>query len=288
MHYKPIANTARKYDPAARMVLLGGLGVVLIYVLGYLSLRFRLSLLGVDTGLSELDSRYLFSGLQFLTFFVTTTPLAFVLFLLLLWVGRRLRLASLDRPDRSMAVGIAIAIGLIQLVTRKCLLLSNVLLQSGHLPAPEWIRALLCDREGWLQSLYFTALIAVTFGLAWLWFAANRSGAGGASPLLKWILGSLILVQFVLLPVNFGILVVNHDMPRVATLDGRTALEPGVQAWRIWDSSDSVTFFVLRREPDGTCQHSLRTLAKKDISSTEIIRYDPLCDLFCDAKRATR
>jgi hypothetical protein len=287
MHVSPNANTARKYDSAVRAVLWSGLGAALIYVLGYLSLRYHLSLLGVDTGLSELDSRYLFSGLQALMYFITTTPLAFVLFLMLLWAARRLRWLFVDRPNGLMVVGIAIATALIQLVMRKCFLLSDMLLRSDQPLTPKWIKVLLCGKESELQTLYFTALLALTFGLAQLWLTASRS-TSTPSPLLKWILASLLLVQSLLLPVNFGMLVANHDTPRVATLDGRTALEPDVKAWRIWDSSESVTYFVLRREPDGSCQRWLRTLAKKDISSTEIIRYDPLCDLICDAKRAAQ
>jgi hypothetical protein len=281
------AKTDKKQDFAARWALFTSLGSFLVYLFGYLVLRFHLSVLGVDTGLSVLDSRYFFAGAQFLVYLLTSVPLALVLFFVVRWIARRLRPAFLDRPDRMLVSGVVVSIVLIQVVTRQCLPLTNVLLSRDSLSAPAWIQAILFDGRNILQPLYFIVLVAVTLCITWLWLAANRH-AIKPSPLLNGILACLVFIQMLLLPVNFGILIANQDTPRVTTMNGKDMLPPEVQAWRVWEGADSVTFFVRRWERGEETPRTLLTLDKKSISRTEIFRYDKLRNLLADQKNPSR
>ena len=68
-------------------------GSFLLYVVGYLALRFHLTAMGVATDLAVLDERYLFTGARFLVYTVSSVPniVLVVLPFALLWaVLRRL------------------------------------------------------------------------------------------------------------------------------------------------------------------------------------------------------
>ena len=50
------------------------LGSFALYVLGYLTLRFHLTALGIGADLSVLDERYLFTGARFLIYLISSVP----------------------------------------------------------------------------------------------------------------------------------------------------------------------------------------------------------------------
>jgi hypothetical protein len=50
-------------------------GSFLLYVAGYLSLRFHLTALGIGTDLAVLDERYLFTGARFFVYLVSSVPI---------------------------------------------------------------------------------------------------------------------------------------------------------------------------------------------------------------------
>jgi hypothetical protein len=69
-------------DLNQRIKALGGdwtkytvVGSFLLYVLGYLTLRFHLTAIGVGTDLAVLDERYLFSGARFLVYLGSSVPI---------------------------------------------------------------------------------------------------------------------------------------------------------------------------------------------------------------------
>src|SRR5437764_2374474 len=74
-----------------RWALFTAIGSFILYLFGYLSLRFHLSVLGVDIGLSVLDERYLFAGAQFLVYLLTSFPIALIFLLIARWLLRWLR-----------------------------------------------------------------------------------------------------------------------------------------------------------------------------------------------------
>jgi hypothetical protein len=244
-----------------------------------------------------LDERYLFAGAQFLVYLVTALPVALVFLFIARCVLQRLRRvlqrlrwllqcmrwllrifcpAILGSPERIIISCIVSSIILIQFVERQCLPFTNLLL--GGLPEPGWVQKLLLDKEGALQALYFSALLACILGFAWLLIVASGRKIGSWSA-ASWVLASLVVIQFLLLPVTFGILIENQTVPRVTTMDGKEQLKSNVQAWRVWEGKDSVTFFVRRWDQTKETQKSLLTISKEDIEKTEISGNDRLLNL---------
>ena len=71
---------------AERIKLIGGswtaymaVGSFVLYVLGYLALRFHLTALGIGTDLAVLDERYLFTGARFLVYVAASMTSAVLL-----------------------------------------------------------------------------------------------------------------------------------------------------------------------------------------------------------------
>jgi hypothetical protein len=265
-------ESAKEKKADGRWALFTGIGSFVLYLFGYLSLRFHLSVLGVDTGLSVLDERYLFAGAQFLVYLLTSAPVALILVFAARWVLRRVRLAFLRRAETMVVSGVVVSIVAIQFVMRQCLPFTNLLLRRD-LPPPGWVQALLLDDTGALQSLYFSALLAWVLGLAWLLVEGARQQAW-PWPAPNWILASVVSIQFLLLPVNFGVLIADQDVPRVTTMDGKEDLKSNVQAWRVWEGKESTTFFVRRWDKDHETSRTLVSLDKESIKKTEIAGYD--------------
>jgi hypothetical protein len=267
--------------PEGRWAVLTALGSFVLYLFGYLSLRFHLSTFGVATDLAVLDERYLFAGAQFLVYFLCSIPIVLLFALPFYWLLRRLPSAVIKRwlstPNRLLIAGVVISVVLIQFIARQCLLFANNLLLREHLPQPDWFGFLLLDEGGGLQSLYFSGLAAFVFGLAIVLWIANHQPER-PSPFWNGLLALLILIQFLMLPVTFGILVADKDVPRVTTLNGKERLEPNEEAWRIWEGSDGVTFFV-RTWEKGSSTKRLVTLDKKKIEKTEISGYERILRL---------
>jgi hypothetical protein len=135
------------------------------------------------------------------------------------------------------------------------------------------MRALLLDKTDGLVSLYFAGLVTssiVTFGL----FLALRKKdiQTGFSRFLRGLLGFLVAVQFLLLPVNYGILITDKVMPRVEGL-GERRLAVTQTAWIVWEGKEGMTYLV-RTVEFGKEQKSLVTLPQKDVKETRIIGFD--------------
>lgn len=271
------------------------LGSFTLYVLGYLSLRFHLTALGIGTDLAVLDERYLFTGARFFVYLVSTVPTV-ILFLIVLAAifylpyrillprSLRTRIASVAaerwaRLARARArllacVGIVLSVLLIQLVMRQCFFLSNLLI-AERLSGPLWLQSLILDKTGTFRALYFAGLVggvALTGALLW----GPRTAQGDPSPgsFLLRILAFLFCVQILFLPVNYGVLIVDKTLPKVRDLGGE-ALQPGREVWLAWEGEQGFTYFV-RDPPERGGQRSLVTLLRKDITRIEIIGYDAI------------
>jgi hypothetical protein len=276
------------------------LGSVVLYLLGYLSLRFHLTTLGVGTDLSILDERYLFAGAKFLVYLVSSVPNAAVVGLLLLLLGAFLSLpyrllphtfrtqvrskvgdwwACLLTwwcvPTRMALTGIVLAIVLIQFVMRQCFVFSNLLL-APRLPEPAWLRTLLLTETDSLRSLFFAGLVAGTALTGGLYVVIRRQRRHTPwSRILLGFLAFLVAVQCLLLPVNYGILIADKTMPRVATLGGIEALGVSSEAWLVWEGKEGVTYLV-RGKDGGKEVRKLVTLLRSDVKKTEMTAYDPI------------
>ncbi|SEM18447.1 hypothetical protein SAMN04489760_10637 [Syntrophus gentianae] len=272
------------------------LGSFLLYALGYLTLRFHLTALGVGTDLTVLDERYLFAGANFLIYFVSAVPIVLLLLivpaalgflpyrLLPLRIRSKIQIAGssfwqwITSPGTGRVVftlaGIVFSVIVIQFFMRQCFLFSNLLLCDG-LPDPAWLRTLLLDDKDGLRSLYFAGLLAasaVPLGISLI--LGKKEQPAGFSQFLQALLGLLTAIQFLMLPVNYGILIMDRVMPRVESM-GEQKLSQGQTAWLVWEGKEGMTY-LLRTIADNGEQKALVTLPRKDVKETRIIAYDPI------------
>jgi len=257
------------------------LGSFVLYLCGYLSLRFHLMALGVTSDLAVLDERYLFAGARFLVYLAAAIPnlvlvlLPVVLLALLLAMLARRRLARLRAwwlaPHRLAWLGVLWTLGWIQLVMRQCWALSNLLfikaLPEDMLP---WVRQVLLDEGS--QPFYFMALIGAcavsALLLRLLWAVEAPSPALGLG---RGLLSLLVAIQLLMLPVNYGMLVLDQSLPRVAAA-GPRALLAGESAWLVWEGKEAVSFLVLAA--DG--RRSLLSVERKQVPTIEVIGVDAI------------
>src|SRR2546426_305033 len=228
-------------------------GSFLLYLVGYLTLRFQLSTYGVVTDLDAFDEKYLFAGSRFLVYFVASVPNVLLIMMVALAVAylpyrlvpasAKARLtqwgaAWIAPPERVALLGTALTLAMIQFVLRKCFVFGNLLL-APQLPEDEWINAILLGNPA-DRSLYFSGLV-----------------------------GGTLLTGGVLLLVNYGILIASQDLPRVSEL-GDAKLAAGDQNWLVWEGKAAVTY-LSRVARDG--RRSLITIPRKEPRIT-IVAYD--------------
>ena len=162
--------------------------------------------------------------------------------------------------------GIIFSLLMIQLVMRQCFLIGNLLLANDLSPAPSWLVSLLVDDTYVL--LFFSVLVAAcALPIAIL----ILSRAEAVSPVKRGVLAFLAAVQVLLLAVNYGYLVVDKTLPRVAAI-GDAALPPGTDAWLVWEGEQGVTFLTR----DATRRRALITVPKAKIERMEVIGFDPI------------
>lgn len=272
---------------AGKWTAYAALGSSLLYLLGYLTLRFQLSTYGVATNLDIFDEKYLFAGCRFMVYLVSSVPNILVIVLVLAAIGyvpyRLVPISVKDRlkrwvsdwcaaPLRLPLLGVVFGVALIQFALRKCFTFGNVLLRK-ELP-DEWITSVLLASDGKL-SLYFSGLVAGTLltALVLLYIVHYRTATTSASQFFVGILVFLVAVEFLLLPVNYGVLISTQQLPRVAGLSSDDKAAAEQRDWLVWDSKDAITYFVR----DSRDQRMLVTIPRKD-ARVEIVDYN---DIFC-------
>jgi hypothetical protein len=259
-------------------------GSFLLYVVGYLALRFHLTAIGVGTDLAVLDERYLLEGARFLVYLVSSVPV--VVFLLLLasvavapvWAVRRAlpetarrRIAGrMMHPVGLTLFGILFTEFVIQFVMRQCFFFHDLLLADALPSEPAWLARLLLDDR--FMPLYFSAMMLACAVPIAILAALRRVPAEGPLAFARVLLAFLVAVQVLMLPVNYGVLIVDNVLPRVAAL-GETALGAGDEAWLVWEGKDGVTFLVRHEERK---RRTLLTLARSDVKRIEILGFDPI------------
>ena len=264
-------------------------GSFLLYVLGYLALRFHLTALGVSTDLAVLDERYLFTGARFLVYLAAALP-SVVLILLLLgaavylpyrllpaaarawlgrWAGRLLAWAT--RPGRLGLAGIAFSVLAIQFLMRDCFELNDLLLRQA-LPWHNRLAAWLGNGDEARIALFFTALLACAALSALILLKLYAQAIEGAALRARQLLAVLVGIQCLLLPVNFGYLVLDKSLPRVDSLDGTTPLDDDTRAWLVWEGKEGMTFLT-RGSDKGK---RLVTLPRGEVKRIEILANDPI------------
>ena len=235
------------------------LGSFVLYFLGYLVLRFQLSTWGVATDLSILDERYLFAGARFLVYLISTAVNVLLLAspLMLLWwlLNRGARFRQWRETwDYAMA-GVIFAVLFIQLVEKKCFQFMNSVLFQSRLDGERWLQAVLLDSTSYYEAQFFAALVAGVAATGWLLFQCR--GQKIRRPMLESVLLFLFLVEFFLLPVNYGVIVSSRELPKVATF-------APAEAWLVWEGKDKTTFLVVNND------RKLVAVPNADIKKLEI------------------
>jgi hypothetical protein len=236
------------------------LGSFVLYFLGYLVLRFQLSTWGVATDLSILDERYLFAGARFLVYLISTAVNVLLLAspLMLFWwlLNRWSRFRQWRETwDYAMA-GVIFAVLFIQLVEKKCFQFMNSVLFQSQLDGERWLQAVLLDSTSYYEAQFFAALVAGVAATGWLLFQCH--GQKIRRPMLESVLLFLFLVEFLLLPVNYGVIVSSRELPKVATF-------APAEAWLVWEGKDKTTFLVVNND------RKLVAVPNADLKKLEII-----------------
>jgi hypothetical protein len=223
--------------------LYAAMGSFVIYFLGYLVLRFQLSTWGVATDLAVLDERYWFAGARFLVYLTSTVVNTLFLaspFLLLWWALNRWTYFHQWRERWNYAVmGVVFAVLFIQFVEKKCFQFMDSLLLQRQLAGDAWLQSVLCDSSGKYEPLFSAGLVAGVATTGWLLFQSRARKTG--KPALEVALASLLVVEFLMLPVNYGVIVSTRELTRV------TNFAPA-QAWLVWEGKDKTTFLVLDKD----------------------------------------
>ena len=265
------------------------LGSFALYAAGYLALRFHLSVLGLATDLSVLDERYVFAGARFVLYLMAALPNILIMvfpFALLGWflsravpsAARSRIVAGTVRPWPILLFGGVVALGAIQTLMRQCFLLHDLLLAPA-LPKHWLVTLLLCPQN---LPYYFDALVALCLvSLACLKLLYGIEQLSGALVAGRSILAVLCVIQFLLLPINFGSLIIDKTLSRVTPA---TALltKPGQTAWLVWEGKTGITFLVCNADAQ-PC--SLITRPADKGLTIEVIGADPIFStLFSDTR----
>jgi hypothetical protein len=248
------------------------LGGFMLYALGYLVLRFHLTAMGLATDLTIVDERYMFTGARFLVYLAATVPVSLVIAYAVWQLGRKLP-AGIAAIFLTPTFAIVVSVPMIQLVMRQCFLIGDLLLADDLSRVPSWLVSLLLDDTCML--LFFSVLVAACLvPIAAL--IVTRPQAG--SPVTRSVLAFLAAVQVLLLAVNYGYLVIDKTLPRVASI-GERALPAGTEGWLVWEGNQGVTFLTR----DAGRRRTLITVPKTKIERMEVVGFDPILRrLFAD------
>ena len=171
----------------------------------------------------------------------------------------------------------------IQFVMRQCFLLDNLLL-TQRLPAePSWLIALLHQES--LKAPYFGLLVAACLvSLAFMWPLLRLAQPSPAVRGGRALLAFLAAVQLLLLPVNYGVLIADKSLARLAAAGSR-ALRPGETAWLVWEGKEGVTFLL--RSADGQ-RRSLITQPRAEALAIEVEGFDSIIPALFEPSGARR
>ena len=262
------------------------MGSFMLYLAGYLALRFHLTVFGIATDLSVFDERYLFSGARFLVYLVSSLSTILMVGAAtagLGWLASRAvpgplrgRLGNMAlSPGAAVVLGIAVSMIAIQVFMKKAYFLVDLLL-ALRLPTEgegAWLLAMLMGTSPMPLVYYFDLLVAsCLLPIAILVWLFKRADLPQSVVFGRFILALLVSIQMLLLPINFGTLIADMTLARVAAAGSRAAL-PGETIWLAWEGSSSVTFLIANAN---TKRRSLLTQPRDKVGSIEIIGTDAI------------
>jgi len=237
-----------------------------------------MTVLGLGVDITVFDERYLFAGIKFFVYIVSTVPILVLIgmvvyFPLKIIVNLFVRIFSLQSYSISnyflLLTGITIAMISIQFYMRKCFTLVNLLVSSIP-PKDEWLTDIL-TKNSMFTDLYFPLLLLALFITFIIWWNVNQVDSMNSEFFwLKKLLAFLIALQFLFLPINYGALIMDKSIPRVTKPSFlKDNKYKDAKIWLVWEGRNGMTYLT-----DSANKRTLITLNKKDITSNEILCYD--------------
>jgi len=254
------------------------LGSFMIYLSGYLSLRYHMTVLGLGVDITVFDERYLFAGIKFFVYIVSVVPILVLIgiifyFPMKIIINLFMRIFSSKIYSISsyflLLTGITIATISIQFYMRKCFNLVNLLV-SKTAPIDEWLSDIL-TRNSFFVDLYFPLLLLGLFTTFIIWWNVNKETSINSEFFwLKKLLSFLIVLQFLFLPINYGALIMDKTIPRVSKPSFlKDKKYKDTKVWLVWEGKSGMTYLL-----DNKDKRTLLTLNKTDIKYSEILCYD--------------
>lgn len=211
------------------------IGTFLLYLFGYLSLRFHLSAIGLATDLAAFDERYLFAGARFLVNLLAASPFALALFLSIRKLAVLTRFLDRLNPSKRTTLSLWFCIGALAVLFLPA---AQLLPISGS--AGRW--SAIVAGQGVERWAVFVVQLTI-----WMCALAAWTSCAGTVPDSAWQMARLGMIAAMLalmtlsLPVNYGTVVERY----VAYPSCQCAGERG---WLIWEGRTSVHYIVQRPE----------------------------------------
>lgn len=271
------------------------LGTFLLYLFGYLSLRFHLTALGIPTDLTVVDQRYFYAGAKFLVYVLLYIPVIVLialvvvimlvvlvsivaaLFALYTRIFKRengknkrrqrgvVRQAVVSWSKKAWVIallGIIVSEVWIQFLMKQCFSIHDALLDPSTTEM-SWVAAIMRNQDNnYLEVIFFCTVVAGTIVVAWLLFTAinlRKKAKNTAATLLIALLAGLFTIQVLLLPVNHGVLIADKVLPRVTDLGGQEKLQEKQTAWLVWEGNEGVTYLV---QSEGSWDYSTQNWSR--------------------------
>ena len=130
----------------------------------------------------------------------------------------------------------------IQFVARQCFVFNNLLL-ARTLPGPAWLQAVLLDDPGSGRTSFLHAQVGATALTAACLMAGEQTArlSHSAAVWSRNFWHSFSCCRFLLLPINYSILIAHKSFPRVA----ESQAGAGRRTWLIWENNNGATSIVL-------------------------------------------
>lgn len=256
-------------------------GGFLLYLFGYLALRFHITALGVNTDLGVLDEQYLFAGAHFVVYVASVLPWLALVALVILALGRFMvpKLAAaqaLRKPAVLLWWSSILAIGLFPFLNR-CFAMSNIPLAG--IPADLGFLSGVLKNGDLRQTAFLIGLLLAAGAVCGPVIAASRMAATAGHRTLFGIAVVLAALTALMVPVNFGTLILPYPADQTSSV-GKVALTEGQKAWVIWRGKDWVTYLV--RSPQG---QSVVDVPVKSLERVDVVKTDSLIDLLAAGGR---
>ncbi|MEO1086606.1 MAG: hypothetical protein AAFY88_20420 [Acidobacteriota bacterium] len=267
-------------DRLGPVVGIAGGAAIVLHTMGYLSTRFHLRALGLEPDLNLVSEIYIFEGAELVIFLLTLLPYLIAAGFLAVGaavVGEKIpglrkgleNLRTFARgapPKHAAALGALWGAVTVHFFMRHVLSFQDVV-HSGVPCHPPWLSAVALS-TGLESDLFFGLLILLP--IPTLWTLRRLKDEATWKPAAA-LIGLVAAVQIILIPVHYGALVANRELPSVS---GRQVSTSGQVAWQLFRSSDHT--HILMRSPHTGQDFVVRVVPNAEFSTFNVESVDRL------------